>query len=90
MTAGPAILMSQEDNALKNPARAVGRAAGKAAKAAGAGDSAPPAKEAAPVPEDLYKAEYVGSGTFIIKKPKRESDKVHQSRVKSPQRRARK
>ena len=85
--------MSQDDNALTNAARAVGRAAGKVAKAAGApagGDATPPAKPTKPVPEDLYKAEYVGSGTFIIKKPKRESDKMHQSRVKSPQRGARK
>jgi hypothetical protein len=36
-----------------------------------------------PVPEDLYKAAYVGSGTFIIKKPKRNSTKLHQSRVKN-------
>jgi hypothetical protein len=39
--------------------------------------------EAKPVPEDLYKAAYVGSGTFIIKKPKRNSTKLHQSRVKN-------
>jgi hypothetical protein len=39
--------------------------------------------EAKPVPEDIFKAEYVGSGTFIIKKPKRNSTKLHQSRVKN-------
>ena len=38
---------------------------------------------AKPVPADLYKAEYVGSGTFIIKKPKRNRRKTHQSRVKN-------
>ena len=38
---------------------------------------------AKPAPEDLYKAEYVGSGTFIIKKPKRNGTKLHQSRVKN-------
>lgn len=38
---------------------------------------------AKPVPEDLYKAAYVGSGTFIIKKPKRNHTKLHQSRVKN-------
>ena len=38
---------------------------------------------AKPVPEDLYKAEYVGSGTFIIKKPKRNPRKLHESRVKN-------
>jgi hypothetical protein len=45
--------------------------------------SATPPVEAKPVPTDLYKAEYVGSGTFIIKKPKRNSTKLHQSRVKN-------
>lgn len=40
--------------------------------------------------EKLYKAEYLGSGTFIISKPKRKKTKLRQSRVKSPQRGARK
>ena len=39
-----------------------------------------------PAPEDLYKAEYLGSGTFIIKKPKRNKTKLHQSRVKNDRR----
>jgi hypothetical protein len=37
----------------------------------------------APVDENLYKAEYVGSGTFKIKKPKRSKRKTHQQRVKN-------
>ena len=36
-----------------------------------------------PAPEDLYKAQYVGSGTFLIKKPKRNRRKLNQSRVKN-------
>jgi hypothetical protein len=40
--------------------------------------------------EKLYKAEYLGSGTFVISKPKRKKSKLRQSRVKSPQRGARK
>jgi hypothetical protein len=40
--------------------------------------------------DKLYKAEYLGSGTFIITKPKRKTKKLRQSRVKSPQRGARK
>jgi hypothetical protein len=36
-----------------------------------------------PQPADLYKAEYIGSGTFLIKKPKRNARKTHQSRVKN-------
>jgi hypothetical protein len=50
--------------------------AGKTATTAGA-------VAAKPVPENLYKAEYVGSGTFKIKKPKRNSRKTHQTRVKN-------
>jgi hypothetical protein len=38
----------------------------------------------------LYQADYLGSGTFVIRKPKRNKTKLRQSRVKSPQRGARK
>ncbi len=34
--------------------------------------------------EKVYKAEYVGSGTFIISKPKRKGKKLRQLRLKSP------
>jgi hypothetical protein len=40
--------------------------------------------------EKLFQAEYLGSGTFIITKPKRKPRKLRQSKVKSPQRGARK
>ena len=40
--------------------------------------------------EKVYKAEYVGSGTFIISKPKRKKIKTRQSQLKNPQRGARK
>jgi hypothetical protein len=40
--------------------------------------------------EKLYKAEYQGSGTFIITKPKRKAHKLRQSRLKSRRRGARK
>jgi hypothetical protein len=40
--------------------------------------------------EKLYKAEYHGSGTFAISKPKRKTRKLRQSRLKNPQRGARK
>jgi hypothetical protein len=68
--------MADKDSALTKAAKAVGTAAGKVAGKAGVA-------AAAPVPQDLYKAEYVGSGTFKIKKPKRNSRKTHQSRVKN-------
>jgi hypothetical protein len=40
--------------------------------------------------DKLYSAEYLGSGTFIISKPKRKKRKLRQQRVKSPQAGARK
>jgi hypothetical protein len=40
--------------------------------------------------DKLYKAEYVGSGTFIISKPKRKPGKLRQSKLKAPRRGARK
>jgi len=39
--------------------------------------------------ENLYKADYMGSGTFLIKKPKRKSIKKRQTKLKNPQRGAR-
>lgn len=76
-----------QEGTLASVARTVGAAAGKVARALGA--SAPEETKPAP-PEDLYRSDYIGSGTFIIKKPKRSSNKMHQSRAKSPQRGARK
>jgi hypothetical protein len=40
--------------------------------------------------EKTYKAESLGSGTFVISKPKRKSGKLRQSRLKKPRRGARK
>jgi hypothetical protein len=40
--------------------------------------------------DKLYKAEYHGSGTFTISKPKRKKRKIRQSKLKNPQRGARK
>jgi len=40
--------------------------------------------------DKLYKAEYVGSGTFLISKPKRKKIKVRQSELKNPKRGSRK
>ena len=40
--------------------------------------------------EKTYKAENLGSGTFVISKPKRKSKKARQTRLRSPQRGARK
>jgi len=40
--------------------------------------------------DKLYKAEYLGSGTFNITKPKRKARKRRQSKLKAPRRGARK
>ncbi len=40
--------------------------------------------------DKLYKAEYVGSGTFIISKPKRSRTKQRQTRLKNRRRGSRK
>jgi hypothetical protein len=40
--------------------------------------------------DKTYKAEYLGSGTFIISKPKRRKAKIRQSHLKNPPRGARK
>jgi preprotein translocase subunit YajC len=43
-----------------------------------------------PISDKLYKAEYVGSGTFIISKPKRKKTKQRQSNLKNVRRGSRK
>jgi hypothetical protein len=40
--------------------------------------------------DKLYQAEYVGSGTFKISKPKRKKNKVRQSELRNPRRGSRK
>ena len=40
--------------------------------------------------KQLYKAEYLGSGTFVITKPKRKKAKMRQSQLRNPQRGSRK
>lgn len=40
--------------------------------------------------DKMYKAEYLGSGTFVISKPKRKKAKMRQSQLRNPQRGSRK
>jgi hypothetical protein len=40
--------------------------------------------------DKLYKSEYIGSGTFIISKPKRKKTKMRQTRLKNATRGSRK
>ena len=44
----------------------------------------------ADINDKLYKAEYLGSGTFVISKPKRKKIKMRQSALRNPQRGSRK
>jgi hypothetical protein len=43
-----------------------------------------------PADDKLYQAEYLGSGTFVIRKPKRKKHKVRQSKLRNPERGSRK
>jgi len=40
--------------------------------------------------DKLYRAEYLGSGTFVISKPKRKKIKMRQSQLRNPKRGSRK
>jgi hypothetical protein len=40
--------------------------------------------------DKLFQAEYLGSGTFVIRKPKRKKNKMRQSQLRNPQRGSRK
>jgi hypothetical protein len=40
--------------------------------------------------DKLYKAEYLGSGTFVISKPKRKKNKIRQAQLRNPERGSRK
>ena len=40
--------------------------------------------------DKLYQAEYLGSGTFVIRKPKRKKNKMRQSKLRNPERGSRK
>lgn len=40
--------------------------------------------------DKLYQAEYLGSGTFVIHKPKRKKIKMRQSQLRNPERGSRK
>ena len=53
-------------------------------------DQSSPTGETILADDRLYKAEYLGSGTFVISKPKRKDKKVRQSQLKNPERGSRK
>jgi hypothetical protein len=54
------------------------------------GDQSIPQEKFILADDKLFKAEYLGSGTFVISKPKRKKIKVRQSALKNPRRGSRK
>ena len=72
-----------DENVLVGAAKTIGAAAGKIAASTGA-------RPAVKAKENLFQADYFGSGTFVIHKPKRRARKLRQSRLKGPRRGARK
>jgi hypothetical protein len=50
----------------------------------------PPIRRTSLAVEKQYRAEYLGSGTFVISKPKRLKHKTRQSRLRNPRRGSRK
>lgn len=78
----------QPSGPLVETARKIGSAAGKIVSAVtGAGGDATPAKAEK---ANLWAAEYVGSGTFIVHKPKRKEKKRRQTALHSRKRGMRK
>ena len=70
--------MADAESKLTKAAKVIGKVAGKVAAVAGAGEA-----ETKPVKENLFQAKYIGSGTFLITKPKRGKNKLHQQRARS-------
>ncbi len=79
-------MSDQPTGPLANVARTIGSAAGKLVAAVSGNTAAAPP----PAKANLWNAEYVGSGTFIIHKPKRKAHKRRQQAVKSRRRGMRK
>ncbi len=86
-------MADQPTGPLTDAARTIGNAAGRVVAAVTGGPdharetaSAPPPKQK----ENVWAAEYVGSGTFIIHQPKRKARKRRQQQLHSPNHRMRK
>jgi hypothetical protein len=79
-----------EEGPLVSAAKVIGSAAGKVLSATGLVADATVKGQGTGNSKNLYAAEYLGSGTFHITKPKRKQVKRRQSQLKNPQRGARK
>lgn len=77
-------MADQPTGPLADTARTLGRAAGKIASAVSGRAPAEPQKE------NLWQAEYLGSGTFVFHKPPRKERKRRQQALKGPRRGMRK
>jgi hypothetical protein len=76
---------TESANPIVGAAKVIGSAVGKVASIAKT-----TTKKVVKLKDTAYKAEYLGSGTFKITKPKRTKRKRRQSALKNRQRRARK
>lgn len=74
-------MADQPTGPLAEAARTIGNAAGKIVAAVSGRPEKPTAAQAK---ANLWQAEYIGSGTFVIHKPKRKAAKRRQQRVKNP------
>jgi|SRR5579872_1504313 len=84
---------AKEEGPLVGAAKTIGSVVGKVASLVGAGEKekkTPPKKPPVKLKENAYKAEYLGSGTFNITKPKRAKAKRRQSALKNRRRGSRK
>jgi len=81
---------SPDETPIVSAAKAVGSAVAKVVSATGLGGDTAAKPEAGKKGKNLYRAEYLGSGTFNITKPKRKKPKRRQAQLKNPQRGARK
>ncbi len=78
-----------KNTGLTGVARTIGSAVGKVVSTVGGGSGEQAAETPAPK-ANLWNAEYAGSGTFIIHKPKRKAGKRHQTVVRNRRRGMRK
>ena len=85
-------MADETDNSVVGAARTIGSTVGKVVSALGGG--ATPASQRSPAnagaKENVWQAEYAGSGTFIVHKPKRKAGKRHQQIVRNRRRGMRK
>ena len=82
--------VAAESPAAESTSVGAAKIAGKAASSRGVTAPATPSRKPLKQKPNVYQAEYLGSGTFKISKPKRRSAKRRQSALKNRRRGSRK